>query len=154
MSKALQILKSLEISYEITEHEAVYTVEQADRLALQLDGTGCKNLFLTDGHQYYLYTLEESLRANLKQLRAKLQCGALHFADEAALMRLLGLTPGSVTPLAVCNDADHAVTVVLDGSIAGKKLLVHPNRNTATICIDYDDLLKYIEYCGNRVIYL
>ncbi len=154
MRDVLELLKKLNISFEILEHEAVYTVEQAERIVTDIAGTGCKNLFLTDGKAYYLYTLEESLRADLKMLRSELGCGALHFAPEARLLDLLGLTPGSVTPLAVCNDEAHQVIVVLDGSLSGKKLLVHPNRNTATVCLAYDDLRRYLVYCGNPVVVL
>ena len=49
MTDVLELLKELNISFEILEHEAVYTVEQAERIVTDIAGTGCKNLFLTAG---------------------------------------------------------------------------------------------------------
>ena len=51
-------------------------------------------------------------------------------------MKHLGLTKGSVTPLAVIQDPDHTVQVLLDESLTGMdRLGVHPLVNTATLWI-------------------
>lgn len=42
------ILQELGIGYNEIEHEAVFTVEQAQSIKNKISGTGCKNLFLTD----------------------------------------------------------------------------------------------------------
>ena len=44
------------------------------------------------------------------------------------------------------------MTVVLDKELKNNKVLIHPNRNTATVSIKYDDLIKFIKYCGNEYI--
>jgi len=44
------------------------------------------------------------------------------------------------------------VTVVLDKGLKNNKVLIHPNRNTATISIKYDNLIKFIKHCGNEYI--
>ena len=62
----------------------------------------------------------------------------------------LGLIPGAVTPLGIINDKEHLVTIILDKDLQNKTLLVHPNRNTASIAIKYEDLIKFIQYCGNK----
>ena len=36
--------------------------------------------------------------------------------------------------------------------LKNNKVLIHPNRNTATISIKYDDLIKFIKHCGNEYI--
>ena len=65
------VLGNLGIAYEETEHDPVYTVEQAQSVKSRISGVGCKNLFLTDHRRtkYLLVIIEESKQADLKQLQ-------------------------------------------------------------------------------------
>ena len=67
-------------------------------------------------------------------------------------MNILKLIPGSVTPLGIVNDTENKVTVLLDKELTQNKVLVHPNRNTATISIKYQDLIKFIEKLDHNFI--
>lgn len=148
-------LKSLNIEYEKVEHPAVYTVEEAKEKVPKIDGVGCKNLFLrTQKKEAFLYTLPEDKQINLKSLSEELGVTRFHFATPETLEEILGVIPGSVTPLAIVNDSKNLVTVVLDKELQGKKLLVHPNRNTATIAIQYEDLIKFIKNENHKIIEL
>lgn len=148
-----EILDKLEIIYEEIEHPAVYTVEEANQIERMIEGIGCKNLFLTDkkGH-YYLYVLKDNKKADLKELALKLNVLRLTFGSEADLNNLLGLTKGSVTPLGVINDSDNKVILVFDSELVSEKLLCHPNVNTKTMSIDWNDLIKLIEYTKHSYI--
>lgn len=148
-----EILDKLEIIYEEIEHPAVYTVEEANQIERMIEGIGCKNLFLTDkkGH-YYLYVLKDNKKADLKELALKLNVLRLTFGNEDDLNNLLGLTKGSVTPLGVINDSDNKVILVFDSELVGEKLLCHPNVNTKTMSIDWNDLIKLIEYTKHSYI--
>lgn len=142
-----EILDKLEINYEEIEHPAVYTVEEANKIESMLDGVGCKNLFLTDKKgRYYLYVLKDNKRADLKSLALYLKVLKLTFGNEEDLKRLLGLSKGSVTPLGIINDLDNKVILVFDSELVGNKLLCHPNVNTRTISINWNDLIKLVEY--------
>lgn len=148
-------LKTLNINYEKVEHPAVYTVEEAKEKVPKIDGVGCKNLFLrTQKKEAFLYTLPEDKQINLKSLSEELGVTRFHFATPETLEEVLGVIPGSVTPLAIVNDTKNLVTVVLDKELQGKKLLVHPNRNTATIAIQYEDLIKFIKSENHKIIEL
>ena len=115
-----------------------------------MEGIGCKNLFLKDAKKkLFLYTLPEDKRADLKLLPEKINSKRLSFANENDLQTNLNLIPGSVTPLGIINDKEQNVTVVLDKELKNNKILIHPNRNTATIGIEYADLIKFIKNCGN-----
>lgn len=145
------VLNKLNISYEEIEHDAVYTVEEALSLKEKIDGLGCKNLFLTDKKNgYYLYVLKDDKRADLKDLTKFFGVSRLTFANGDELNKLLGLEKGSVTPLGIINDIDRQVKIIIDKDIVGKRILVHPNVNTKTISIEYEDLIKFIEYNGNE----
>ena len=148
-------LKALNINYEKVEHPAVYTVEEAKEKVPKIDGVGCKNLFLrTQKKEAFLYTLPEDKQINLKSLSEELGVTRFHFATPETLEEVLGVIPGSVTPLAIVNDSKNLVTVVLDKELQGKKILVHPNRNTATIAIQYEDLIKFIKSEKHKIIEL
>ena len=146
-------LEELGIKYDIVEHVPVYTVEEAKEKVPKIDGIGCKNLFLkTQKKEYFLYTLKEEKQVNLKELSDNLQVTRFHFASPENLEELLGVIPGSVTPRAITNDQENKVTVVLDKELKGQKILVHPNRNTATISILYEDLVKLINAENHKLI--
>lgn len=67
-------------------------------------------------------------------------------------MACLGLTPGSVSPLGLINDAKHAVTFVLDEDFLKiDQLNVHPNVNTASVVIAVPDFLRLISELGYEV---
>lgn len=151
--KVEEELKALNINYNIVQHEAVYTVEEAKKKVPKIDGVGCKNLFLkTQKKECFLYTLPEDKQVNLKDLSEKLHVTRFHFASSQSLEEILGVIPGSVTPLAIINDLNNKVTVILDKELKNKKILVHPNRNTATISINYQDLIKFIESEHHKII--
>jgi Ala-tRNA(Pro) deacylase len=57
---------------------------------------------------------------------------------------------GSVTPLGIINDEDNKVTLLLDKELKSEKVLMHPNINTRTLSLHYNDLLKFIEYTNHK----
>ena len=90
--------------------------------------------------------LDKDKRADLKALQEQLSCSKLSFASEERLKKHLGLSRGSVTPLGILNDAQGMVELVFDRDLIGRRRLgVHPNENTATIWISFDNLKKISE---------
>lgn len=148
------VLNSLGISYEEVEHEAVYTVEQAEFIKGMIEGTGCKNLFLRDNKKtkYLLVVLEDEKRADLKQIAKVAGTSSLKFASSEDLLDILGLTPGSVTPLSVINDEENKVLVMFDADLQGKRVTFHPNINTKTLAMSFEDTLRFVEYTGHKYI--
>ena len=142
------ILSDLEIVYEEVEHDPVYTVEQAQSIKSKISGIGCKNLFLTDHRRtkYLLVILEESKQADLKQIAAVAETSRLSFASNEELYEILRLSPGSVSPLGIINDMGNRVTLLIDADLQGKRLLLHPNINTKTLAISFDNMMRFIEY--------
>ena len=139
------VFKKLNIAYEEIKHQPVYTVDQAQMIKKQTDGIGCKNLFLTDRRgKYVLVILEEHKKANIKQVEKTVHSSHLSFATSSELQQILQLELGCVTPFGIINDKNHQVLLVIDADLKDKRLLFHPNINTKTICISFDDLLKFI----------
>ena len=143
-----EVLNKLNIEYQMVEHEEVFTAEQSKHIKNMIEGVGGKTLFLKDKNNYYLYLLDDEIQANLKFLSKSLNIGRLSFGNEDELYDKLKLKKGSVTPLGIIND-NSSVILIIDKTLKGKKILTHPNINTATVSIRYDDLIKFIKYCNN-----
>ncbi|MBB6217778.1 Ala-tRNA(Pro) deacylase [Anaerosolibacter carboniphilus] len=152
--KVFEMLNALDIEYQIMYHQAVFTVEEMDDLRITQYGDICKNLFLRDakGERHFLVVLDKDKKADLKNIQEQLGCTRLSFASEERLHRYLQIHKGEVTPLAIINDFEAIVEVVLDNDLVGKnKLGFHPNDNTATVWISFEALKKVINQNGNRV---
>lgn len=148
-----QYLTENNIWYEITKHEAVYNMEELKAVELPYPEWDAKNLFVRDDKKrnYYLITVKGEKRVDLKEFRKQNGLRNLSFASEADLMEYMRLTPGSVSPLGLLNDPEHQVQFYLDAELAGNKIGVHPNDNTATVWMETDDLIKLIQNNGNEV---
>jgi len=140
-------LDALGIAYERYEHPAVFTAEDASTYWNPIPGTQCKNLFLRNkkGDRHYLVVLEISKRADLKDLVRLLGDDRLSFGSPERLMDRLGLTPGSVSPFGLINDADGSVRVLIDRDLKGaERLIFHPNINTASVVVSWSDLERFL----------
>jgi Ala-tRNA(Pro) deacylase len=144
-------LAALGIAFESQEHPAVFTVAESSALHDRIAGAHSKNLFLRDeGGAFWLLTVPALARVDLKALPAAIGCRRVSFAKPEDLARLLGLTPGSVTPLAMINAAPGSVTAVLDeGLAAAGRVNVHPLRNTATVGLGGADILRLLRHWGH-----
>ena len=155
--KVYDFLNSQNISFDVKEHNAVYTMEDMQTEGLDKLGTICKNLFIRDqkGKKHFLITADDATHINLKDAGARLEAGKVSFASAERLEKHLGVTTGCVSPLGILNDTEHAVTVVLDKKLVGvERLGIHPNDNTATLFLSFDSLVKAIEAVGNDYIIL
>ncbi len=155
--KVLKKLDELNIHYKLIDHPAVYTIDTMDELHLNKNGHIVKNLFLknSNGKKHYLVVLKGDKKANLKSIKSQINSTALSFASEERLEKHLGLSKGSVTPLGIINDEEHLVNIVLDEDLKKEEIIgVHPNVNTSTVFISYNDLIKFINSFGNEIFYV
>ncbi len=146
-------LGALGISVEIHRHPPLHTVVESQALRGIMPGGHIKNLFLRDKKRTkWLVTVPEDAAIDLKALRHTLGAsGNLSFGNADLLRAHLGVEPGSVTPFAVMNDGDGAVTMVLARGLLDHDIInAHPLHNAATAAIQRDDLLRFLEDCGHR----
>lgn len=143
------------IEYENTEHKAVFNMKELDSVDLPYPEWDAKNLFVRDDKKrnYYLITVKGDKRVDLKEFRKQQGLRALSFASAEDLLAIMQLTPGSVSPLGLLNDAEHRVHFYLDTEFTGNKIGVHPNDNTATVWMQADDLMEIIQKHGNAAEY-
>ena len=148
------VLDALGIRYERHEHPAVFNAEDASKFWDPIAGVQCKNLFLRNkkGDRHYLVVLEISKRADLKDLEKVVGDDRLSFGSSDRLMAKLGLTPCSVSPFGLINDAEGSVRVIIDADLQGKdRLIFHPNINTASVVVSWNDLETFLKTRTNTV---
>lgn len=141
------------IPFEVTEHEAVYTMEELAKVPLAHPEAEAKNLFVRDDKKqhFYLITVPGDKRVDLKLFQKQQGLRKLSFGSAEDLLTLLKLTPGGVTPLGLLNDAEHRVELYLDLSFQDRLISVHPNDNTATVCLQSNDLVQLLTKQGCSV---
>ena len=148
-------LNSLGIWYEVTEHNAVFNMAEMSSVNLPYPEAVAKNLFVRDDKKrnYYLITIKEDKKVNLKIFKQTNNTRPLSFASETDLMSIMGLTSGAVTPLGILNDEEYKVQFFLDEAFLEKPGVIglHPNENTATVWLKTEDLMKIIKSHGNEL---
>jgi len=148
------VLTEKGILFEVLDHPPVYTIEDMDALGITQHGSIAKNLFLRDGSgkRHFLILLGKDKKADLPRLRGAIGCSRLSFASEERLYRHLGAKPGAVSPLDILNDEQAVVEIYVDEDFRNEpRFGCHPNDNTATVILVFDDLLRLLTENGNSV---
>jgi len=150
--KVLQVLSDLSINFEIYEHRPLPTIEIAMEVWKDIESTHCKNLFFRNhkGNRHYLVILESNHTLDVHDLEKRLKQGKISFASQKRMDKYLGVSAGSVSPFGLINDLDNHVHVFLDKNLLqSEKISFHPNINTASLVISFDDFKRYLDYSGN-----
>jgi len=134
------------------EHPAVMTVEESLRLVPKLPGAKTKNLFLRDkkGARHFLVTVPHDRAVDLDALGAAIGANKLGFASSERMLKHLGITPGSVSLLALANDRAGTVEFVIDRALwDATAVQAHPLLNTATMVLTHADLERFLAATGH-----
>lgn len=144
----------LAVPFAAHEHDAVFTVAESDAVHAAMPGAHTKNLFLKDaGGAYWLVTVPAEARVDLKALPAAIGSKRVSFGKAEDMERLLGISPGSVTPLAAINAVPGSLAIVLDERLAvAGTVNVHPLRNTATLGLAGAAILDLLRHWGHQPI--
>jgi len=155
--KVYDKLEELGISYVKHEHPAVFTNEELDVYAADMEGAQCKNLFLRNakGNRQYLVVLGHDKRADLGSLKNILGEKGLSFGSDKRLLKYMGVESGAVSPFNLINDVDNKVEVVVDKTLKrNEKVNFHPNANTETLTITYKDFIKFLDEMGKDPLFI
>ncbi len=138
------------IDHATTAHAPVFRVEDGAAIKAALPGGHSKNLFLKDARdQLWLVSALGDTVIDLKRTPAAIGSAKLSFGSPERLWEALGVRPGSVTPLALLNDPEHRVRLVLDAALlACDPLNFHPLSNDATTAVSRDGALRFFEALG------
>jgi len=148
VDESLKLLESLGIEYELLEHGAVYTIEEAMAEPALKGRTEIKNLFIQDdkGSRQYLVIMPGMKKLDLKTLAADLGEKKIRFCSAEKVENTLGVKPGSVSIFCMLNPNSHHVKVIFDEDLFSEKELgFHPIINTATVFIKPQDANKILD---------
>jgi len=151
--KLLAALDDLGLNTSTLHHEAVFRVGEGEGIKDKLPGAHTKNLFLKDDKgQLWLISAEQNTRINLKALPKIIGSGRLSFGSPERLYDALGVTPGSVTALALINDPAQKVIFLLDKVLAEAEIVnFHPLTNTATTALSQADFRAFLAAQGRTL---
>ena len=149
------LLDAQGIEYEAVEHPPVCSVEEADTMAkLPFAEHEAKNFFLRDPkhREYYLVTVPDHKKVDLKRVQAELGSKRLSFASADDLAQKIGIYPGAVTPFAALNAEGGSIRVALDADFVRWGWIgCHPCSNTASVHLRVPDLIELLGDAGHEV---
>lgn len=153
----LAYLEKNGVNAQTFQHPAVHTVEDSKALRGDIPGLHTKNLFLRDGKKnFFLFVTDEDATINLKQLARKVGAkGGLSFGSPDALLELLGIRPGAVSVLAIVNDEQGRVKLVLDRKLeAASAINCHPLSNERTTSLSQEAFARFLATAGRKAVYI
>ena len=154
--ETLRLLEKLHIPFQYVSHDPANTMEDCLAISEALNVAVCKNLFLCNRQktQFYLLCMPADKPFKTKDLSAQIGSARLSFAPAEKMEELLGVTPGSASVLALVNDKENRVQLLLDRSTYQAAYFgCHPCLNTGTLRIETSDLLNlFLPYVGHKAI--
>ena len=150
--KLYHLLDTLHLNFEYIEPPPAPPIEIAKQYWAGHDANHCKTLFFRNhkGNKHFLVILDCNQDMDIHAIEKQLCQGKLSFASEKRLQKYLGVTPGSVTPFGLINDAEQHVHVFIDESLQkAEKLSFHPCLNTASLLITKEDFVRFLQHRGN-----
>lgn len=143
--KLLDFLNQHEITYTPYEHEAVFTVEAAEKVFPNIAWMHVKNLFLKDKFwKFYLVCIEVNKKLPIKNFWRKFGLKELSFWSPEQLFQEMQVLPGSVSLFGLIYAKN--ISLYLDKDIwSAERVWWHPNENTATLMIEHEWLEKFLK---------
>lgn len=131
----------------------VFTADEALRLVPKARGAHAKNLLVEDRRdgRLFMLTVPFGVRVDLAGVASALSTNKLRFASAEVMQTTLGVTPGAVSMLALVNDRQRRVSLVLDQSLwEAVAVQCHPLVNTSTLVIDHDNLARFLSATAHQ----
>lgn len=150
--RLIDYLASIGIKAPIVDYPAHSTVEEGKRLRGALPGTFTKNLLLKDKKgRLFFVTAHEDSDIDLKTLHTTIGAhGRLGFAPPDLMAALLHVAPGTATPLALMNDKDATITLIVDEALDGaEQLNFHPMVHTESIGLTWEEFATFARSSGH-----
>ncbi|MDO5088740.1 MAG: prolyl-tRNA synthetase associated domain-containing protein [Leptotrichiaceae bacterium] len=145
--KVYKVLNKLSIPFEIIEHPAAMTTEEADKYVEGIEGVLTKSLFLTNNKKtaYYLLIMDDRNRLDMEKFTEITGEKRLKFASSESLFKKMGLQPGTVSIFGLINNSEKDINIYFETEILKeRRMSFHPNDNTKTLFLLTEDILKFI----------
>ncbi len=147
--RVYDLLDSLGIAYQRTDHAPATTMEVCEVIDAALGCLICKNLFLCNRQQteFYLLMMPGDKVFKTKELSHQIGSARLSFAKEEQMMEFLEIHPGAVSIMGLMNDTENHVQLLVDEDVLkGEYVGCHPCVNTSSLKLRTADVFgKYLE---------
>ncbi len=143
--RVYDLLDSLGIDYERTDHEEANTMEACNEIDRILGTLICKNLFLCNRQKtnYYLLMMPGDKPFKTKDLSKQIGTARLSFGDPEAMEEYLHIRPGAVSVMGLMNDTKNHVQLLIDRPVLeSEDLGCHPCVNTSSLKMKTKDVLE------------
>lgn len=144
-------LNKLNIPFEIIEHPAAMTTEEADKYVEGIEGVLTKSLFLTNSKKtaYYLLIMDDKNRLDMGKFSEITGEKRLKLASPESLFQKMELQPGTVSIFGIINNSEKDINIYFEaGILKENRMSFHPNDNTKTLFLLTKDILKFINSVG------
>lgn len=147
--RVYDLLDSLGIEYQRTDHGHADTMEACNEIDAVLDVLICKNLFLCNRQKtdFYLLMMPGDKPFKTKELSKQIGSARLSFATPEFMLEFLDIKPGAVSVMGLMNDKDNRVRLLVDEDVLkGEYVGCHPCVNTSSLKIKTADVFgKYLD---------
>ena len=151
--RTYDLLDSLGIEYERTDHEKADTMEALSEVDRVLGVVMCKNLFLCNRQKtdFYLLMMPGDKKFRTKDLSSQIGSSRLSFADPGDMLKYLDIEPGSVSVMGLMNDGGRNVRLLIDEDVLRSEFTgCHPCVNTSSLKMRTSDLTeKFLPAVGH-----
>ena len=151
-------LDSLGIEYYRVDHDSIFGDQECEALERVLDNVICKNIFLCNRQKtsYYMLVMPAHKRFKTSLVSHLLNSSRLSFGTPEDMLRLLDVTPGSVSIMALMNDVENKVQLVIDDELLSHEDFgCHPCMNTSSLRLKRTDVFdKFLPSVNHSPIFL
>ncbi len=153
----LKCLEKLGVTFTRMDHPPVYTCEELQKYVAGLPGARTKNLFLRDkkGRRHFLVLVAAERAVDIRSLEDLLGVDRLSLGSAERLKSRLGIEAGAVSLLALVNDDERQVELVVDRELwQAEALQCHPLVNTSTLVIPMAGIRVFLDslQCVPRIV--
>lgn len=151
-------LDNLGIEYYRIDHDPVFSDTECEAVEKVLDNVICKNIFLCNRQKtkFYMLVMPAHKKFNTSRVSHALNSSRLSFGTAEDMLALLDVVPGSVSIMALMNDRENRVQLVIDNELLEHEDFgCHPCKNTSSLRLKRADVFdKFLKSVNHTPIFL
>lgn len=141
-AKIKKVLDENKVEYKVSEHEPVYTSEQAARIRGVDIKTGAKSIVVRSKGEFYNFVLSAAKKIDFSKVKKILNLKSVSFASAEEVLKVMHCEIGSVPPFGNLYGLD----VYCDNSLLENEYIdFNAGLHTASIRMKSKDWVKIVK---------
>ncbi|MBP90332.1 MAG: hypothetical protein CMJ64_27110 [Planctomycetaceae bacterium] len=133
------MLRDRDATFDVFEHEPVFTSEEAAQVRGTSLSSGAKALICKAGDAFLMFVLPADKRLASKEVRKRLGLRSLRFANREEVLEMTGLKPGSIPPFGSLFDLKtYCDELLRDESVIN----FNAGDHSISISMAYEDFIR------------